>query len=301
MENRMHDRKHWPLIVVLTSHWVSMLGVALVTVAGCSWLLVLPAHMRGHVGNPYIGLLIFIAIPIVFFLGLVLIPIGMALAKHRVDAGIAAVQDRRTAWRRIAIFFVVMTALNVIIGSQVTYRAVTHMETVQFCGQSCHVMQPEFTAHQMAPHQQVACVGCHVAPGATGWAKSKMAGTRQLAGVVFNSFPRPIESAMESNRLVPAEETCEQCHSRDKFVAPSLRILTKYTDDEANTRTETVLMMLIGGGKYGGIHGVHMGPRVHVRYRAGDKKRAEIPWVEEPNANTRGTETFSSGRVAPDG
>ncbi len=294
----MHDRKHWPLIVVLTSHWVSMLGVALVTVAGCSWLLVLPAHMRGHVGNPYIGLLIFIAIPIVFFLGLVLIPIGMALAKHRVDAGIAAVQDRRTAWRRIAIFFVVMTALNVIIGSQVTYRAVTHMETVQFCGQSCHVMQPEFTAHQMAPHQQVACVGCHIAPGATGWAKSKMAGTRQLAGVVLNSYPRPIESAMENNRLVPAEETCEQCHSRDKFVAPSLRILTKYKDDEANTRTETVLMMLIGGGRYGGIHGVHMGPGVHVRYRAADKKRQNIPWVEYRNSDTGVTQAFVSGDAA---
>jgi hypothetical protein len=298
MENKMHDRKHWPFIVLLTSHWVSMLGVALVTVAGCSWLLVLPAHMRGHVDNPYIGLLIFIAIPIVFFLGLVLIPIGIALAKHRVSAGMAAVQDRRTAWRRIAIFFVVMTALNVIVGSQVTYRAVTHMETVQFCGQSCHVMQPEFTAHQMAPHQQVACVGCHVAPGATGWVKSKMAGTRQLAGVVLNSFPRPIESAMESNRLVPAEETCEQCHSREKFAAPSLRILTKYKDDEANTRTETVLMMLIGGGKYGGIHGVHMGPGIHVRYAAADKKRQNIPWVEYRNSDTGVTQTFVSGGTA---
>src|SRR6266851_882032 len=98
----MPDRKRLPFVVLLTSHWVSMFGVALVTVAGCSWLLILPAHMRGHVDNPYIGLLIFIAIPIVFFLGLVLIPIGIALAKHRVSAGISAVQDRRTAWRRIA-------------------------------------------------------------------------------------------------------------------------------------------------------------------------------------------------------
>src|SRR5260370_10602513 len=133
MENRMHDRKHWPLIVLLTSHWVSMLGVALVTVAGCSWLLVLPAHMRGHVGNPYIGLLIFIAIPIVFFLGLLLIPIGIALAKHRVGPGIAALQDPSAALPRIAIFFVVITLLHVIIASHVTYRPVTHMETVQLC------------------------------------------------------------------------------------------------------------------------------------------------------------------------
>jgi len=169
------------------------------------------------------------------------------------------------------------------------------METVQFCGQSCHVMQPEFTAHQMAPHQQVACIGCHVAPGASGWVKSKMAGTRQLAGVILNNFPRPIESAMESDRLVPSAETCEECHSRDKAAAPRLRVLTKYKDDEANTRTETVLMMLIGGGKYGGIHGVHMGPGVHVRYRTTDKKRQNIPWVEYRNSNTGVIQTYLAG------
>jgi hypothetical protein len=282
----------------MTSHWISMLGVALVTLAGCSWLFVLPAHLRGHVDNPYIGLLIFIAIPMVFFLGLILIPIGIALAHRRVRAGLALVDDRRTGWRRVAIFFGVMTMVNVLIGSQVTYRAVAHMETVQFCGQSCHVMQPEFTAHQVAPHQQVACVECHVAPGASGWVKSKMAGTRQLAGVILNNFPRPIQSAMESDRLVPSAETCEECHAREKFAAPRLRVLTKYKDDEANTRTETVLMMLIGGGKYGGIHGVHMGPGVHVRYRVADKKRQEIPWVEYRNSNTGVTQTYVAGAAA---
>ncbi len=205
-----------PLLVLMTSHWVSMLGVALVTLAGCSWLFVLPAHLRGHVENPYIGLLIFVAIPMFFFLGLILIPIGIALAHRRVRAGLALVDDRRTGWRRVAIFFGVMTVVNVLIGSQVTYRAVAHMETVQFCGQSCHVMQPEFTAHKMAPHQQVACIDCHVVPGASGWAKSKMAGTRQLMGVMLNNFPRPIESAMESDRLVPSAETCEECHATGK-------------------------------------------------------------------------------------
>jgi nitrate/TMAO reductase-like tetraheme cytochrome c subunit len=280
----MSEQQDRPFLVLLTSHWVSMLGVALVTLAGCSWLFVLPAHLRGHVDNPYIGLLIFIAIPIAFFLGLALIPIGVALAKRRVTAALNAVEDRRAAWRRLAVFFGVMTVVNVIIGSQITYRAVEHMETVQFCGQSCHVMKPEFTAHLSEPHSRVACVDCHVEPGASGWLKSKMAGTRQLMGVVFNNYPRPIESAMESNRLAPSAETCEQCHSRDKFTAPKLRVITKFKDDEANTRTETVLMMLIGGGARGGIHGVHMGPGVHIRYGAADKKRQNIPWVEYRNS-----------------
>src|SRR5262249_19116471 len=92
-----------PLFILLASHWVSMLGVALVTLAGFSWLFSLPAHMRGHVENPYIGLLVFVAIPIVFVAGLVLMPIGVVLAKRRVAAGLAGIGDRRAAARRTVI------------------------------------------------------------------------------------------------------------------------------------------------------------------------------------------------------
>ncbi len=141
--------------MLLASHWVSMLGTALVTLAGFSWLFLLPTICEGHVGNPYIGLLIFIAIPIVFFTGLALIPIGIALGRRNVKQDWENSMDRRSAWRRAALFFAIMTFANVIIGSQLTYRAVDHMETVQFCGQSCHVMKPEFTAHMQAPHQAV--------------------------------------------------------------------------------------------------------------------------------------------------
>ena len=112
-------------------------------------------------------------------------------------------------------FLGITTAANVVIGSQLSYRAVEHMETTQFCGQSCHVMKPEFTAHAAAPHAKVACVSCHVSPGATGWMHAKINGTRQLYQVVTNSFPRPIAAGLASGRLVGSEETCESCHDRD--------------------------------------------------------------------------------------
>ena len=143
-----------------------------------------------------------------------------------------------------------------------------HMETAQFCGQSCHVMKPEFTAHQNSPHANVLCVDCHVAPGAAGWVESKMAGTRQLFDVVFKRVHYPIESAMESNRLVPSRGTCEQCHWPQKFDAVKLRVLFHFQDDAANTQTQTVLMMLTGGGDLGGIHGKHLGPGVEIHYAA---------------------------------
>jgi hypothetical protein len=294
----MPDHPKQPVIVLLTSHWVTMAGVALVTLAGFSWLFALPANIRGNVSNPYIGLLTFIAIPVVFFAGLALIPIGIALGRRKAAEALNPPIDRRAAWRRAGMFFAIMTMANLVIGSQLTYRAVEHMETNQFCGQSCHVMKPEFTAHLLPPHQQIACATCHIVPGATGWIRAKMAGTNQLLAVTFNTFPRPIESGLESNRLVSSADTCEQCHARGKVIGPRLRMHSSFKDDEINTRTETVLMMLVGGGNTGGIHGAHMGPGVRIRYAASDKKRQTIPWVEYSNGGA--THTYLADGTTPD-
>jgi len=284
-----------PIFVLLTSHWVSMLGVALVTTAGFSWLFVLPTELRGHTSNPYIGIVVFILIPVIFVLGLVLMAFGMFLARRRIiraEQDLFTAGDRRAYIRRLAIFFAVTTTANVVIGTQGTYRAVEHMETPQFCGQSCHVMKPEFASHQNSPHARVACVDCHVAPGATGWVQSKMAGTRQFVDTVFKRVHYPIESAMESNRLVPARETCEGCHWPQMFDSVRLNVIFHFKDDEANTQSQTVLMMLTGGGSLGGIHGKHMGPGVEIHYAATDAKRQTIPWVEYRNRTTGETQAF---------
>ncbi len=291
----MTDDPKRPLLVLLFSHWVSMLGVALVTTAGFSWLFVLPIQLRGHASNPYIGIVVFILIPIIFIFGLVLIALGVFLARRRIESteeALLAAADRRAFIRRLAIFFAVTTAVNIIIGTQGTYRAVQHMETPQFCGQSCHVMKPEFVAHENSPHARVECVDCHVAPGAAGWVASKMAGTRQLRDVVFHRVHYPIESAMERNRLVPSRVTCEQCHWPQKFDSVKLRVIYHFQDDATNTQTQTVLMMLTGGGDLGGIHGKHVGPGVEISYASADPKRQTIPWVEYRNRNTSEVRTF---------
>lgn len=296
----MTDPHQRPALVLLTSHWIGMLGTGLVTLAVFSWLFVLPMHIRGYADNPYIGLLVFIAIPILFFAGWILIAIGIARAKRQVSETFSSVEYRRSGWRRAGLFFGIMTVANIVIGSQLTYSAVEHMEKVQFCGQSCHVMKPEFSAHQASAHQRVACAACHIAPGATGWIRAKMAGTRQLRDVMFKTYPRPIESAIESNRLVSSADTCEQCHAREKFIGPRVRILTRYKDDESNTRTETVLTMLIGGGRFGGIHGAHIGPGVHIRFAAADKKRQTIPWVSYRNSESGVTRTYVASDAKED-
>jgi hypothetical protein len=288
-----------PVISLLTSHWVSMLGVALTTTAGFSWLFVLPLHLRGKVDNPYMGILTFLIIPAILFAGLILIALGIVLARRRVVSEIEAATDPRAAWRKLGVFLALMTFVNVVIGTQATYKAVQHMETEQFCGQTCHVMKPEFTAWNHAPHSHVLCVECHVAPGASGWLASKMSGTRQLLAVVLNNYPRPIASAMESNRLVSSAETCERCHSRNRDVGAPLRVISTFKDDEKNTRTETVLMVHTGG-PLGGIHGAHMGPGVQIRYAAADAKRQTLPWVEYTDGKGA-VQTFTASGATPAG
>ncbi len=273
-----------PVWFLLTQHWLSLAGVALLATALISWLFVLPLQVHGHVDNPYVGIVIFLILPAIFFTGLALIPIGVYLSKRQIRKGLPEVIfDRKLALKRMAWFFGATTLLNIVIGTQVTYRAVEHMETPQFCGATCHSMAPEYAAYQNSPHSKVECVGCHVAPGVSGWIDSKASGTRQLIETVLNTYPRPIPSALESNRLVPARETCETCHWPQKFGGVRLRVFGKYADDEANTRSDTVLLMLVGGNKIAGIHGAHLGPGVHIRFAAADPKRQTIPWVEYQN------------------
>jgi nitrate/TMAO reductase-like tetraheme cytochrome c subunit len=290
-----------PVWYLITLHWVSLAGSAIVTTAVLSFLFVFPLQMRGHVDNPYIGIIVFLILPVVFFAGLLLIPIGIYLGKRRLQKDLVSAEfDRKAAIRRLVWFFGVTTLVNLVIGTQLTYRAVEHMETPQFCGQACHSMSPEFAAYQNSPHSRVACVECHVVPGAAGWIASKKAGTRQLIETIFDSYHRPIPSAIESNRLVPASETCENCHWPEKFGSARLRVITHYADDEKNARTQTVLMMMVGGSKFAGIHGKHFGPGIQIRFAAADAKRQGIPWVEYRNSNTGTTRTFVSDGSAPD-
>ncbi len=65
-----------------------------------------------------------------------------------------------------------------------------------------------------------------------------------------------------------------------KPMSPQLRVITKYKDDEANTPTQTVLMMMVDK-----IHAAHLAPGVAIRYAAADKKRQTIPWVEYRDAS----------------
>ena len=301
-EGPLHDRfRDRPVLVMVMNHWLSMLGLFLIGTALITWTFVLPFHVRGRVSNPYIGIVVFVIVPFIFLAGLAFVPLGIYLARRRVRAHLAvAIVDRKLALRRLGTFLGVTMLINVLVGTQLTYRAVEQMESVQFCGQACHVMRPEWKSHMVSPHARVACVECHVGEGAGGWIESKMAGTRQLFEVAFNTYPRPVPPALESGRLVPARETCEQCHWPEKFAAARLRVISKFAEDEFNSETQTVLMMMVGGSRTGGIHGKHFRPGVEIRFAASDARRQKIPWVEYKDTRSGETRVYVAGDASPD-
>jgi hypothetical protein len=289
------DPRKRPVLVMMTSHWLSMLGLFLVVTALVTWLVILPIQGGGG-PNPYIGIVVFVVVPILFVVGLLLVPLGIYLARRRIhdSLGGEATVEPGVAWRRLGLFFGVTALVNALVVSLVTYRAVHQMETVQFCGQTCHVMTPQAKAHPVSAHARLACVECHVGEGARGWFESKAAGTRQLFEVAFNSYPRPVPSPLASGRLVPTRETCEHCHNPEQFAPARLRVISRFAEEEANTETQTVLTMMVGGSRYGGIHGKHYGPGVEIRFAAADAQREKIPWVEYRNTNTGETRVYQT-------
>ena len=252
-------------LVYLSNNWISLLGVIVVTAATVTWLVFLPITLRGGILHPYFGMVVYLLLPGVFIGGLLLIPIGIYWNRRRkrvkgeFPASFPPLDPHNPELRKLAIFIASTTFLNIIISTQFSYSAVRYMDTVSFCGQTCHtVMQPEFTAHQRSPHSHVECVNCHIGSGAAWFVRSKFSGAGQVIGVLLNNYPRPIPAPVHNLR--PARETCETCHWPQKFGEDRLRDIASYGEDEQNTLSHTVLMLHLGGGaSRAGIHGRHLG------------------------------------------
>jgi nitrate/TMAO reductase-like tetraheme cytochrome c subunit len=134
-------------------------------------------------------------------------------------------------------------------GSVVAFTGVSMIqwtETADFCGR-CHTMAPELTAYHLGTHRDVDCGECHVEPGIMGWVESKLAGTRQLVGVVIGNYPTPIHPP--DHQLLPSPaDTCQKCHSLNDRSFAALRTTTAFAEDEENTREFVGLMIRPGGG-----------------------------------------------------
>jgi len=305
-DNSQPKSKGWlSPIIHLSNNWMSLVGVVLVTTATVFWLFLLPTTLKGETTSPYIGILVFMVLPAPFFAGLAMIPLGIWLKRRREGvSGIYPPDFPPLSWsnfelRKLAYFFCATTVINIAIASQISYGAINYMDSVTFCGQTCHtVMQPEYTAYQNSPHSRVECVKCHIGPGAGWFVKSKLSGVGQVIAVALHNYPTPIPTPVHNLR--PARETCEQCHWPQKYGEDRLKVISKYADDETNSLTKTVLLMKIGGGNHGvGIHGTHLGPGVVIEYGHADEARQNIPWVKYTDNGK--TTVYAAPDAKPDG
>jgi hypothetical protein len=297
MVNQGKGLKTWlSPYIYLSGNWLSRIGVVLVTTGAVLWLSLLPVILRGFTDSPYAGILTFMGLPAVFFGGLILIPLGIVLRarreRHRgvYPSDFPPLDFKNVELRKLLFFVGVTTVVNLIIGAQLLYSGVNYMDSVTFCGKTCHtVMQPEYVAYENSPHARVACVECHIGPGASWFVRSKLSGTYQVFATIFNAYPRPIPVPVTNLR--PARQTCEQCHWPARFEGNRLAVIPHYSDDETNSLSKTVLLMHVGGGYgQGGIHGAHVGPGITIRYGS-DASRQKMNWVEYNNAQT-GKETL---------
>jgi len=264
---------------------VSLLGIAIATAMAWVFLALLAVYFLGYLDNPYIGLVLFVAIPAAFVFGLLLIPIGVRRERRRAPGVVPdwPVLDLRDAHQRsVTIAVLTLTFVNVLIVSIAAYGGVHYMETTAFCGTVCHTtMEPEYVAHQRGPHAQIECVQCHVGPGAGPLVQSKLAGTRQLFEVVMNRVPRPVPPPPEL--ISSTRATCESCHWPERFIGDRTRIIREFGNDEKNTESDTTLQLHVGGGSRArgvgtGIHW-HMNLDNEIEFVVATDKPDSIPYV----------------------
>ena len=284
---------------------ISLAGGAITSASGVTMIGYWLVEIFGRPNdNPYLGIIFFLLLPALFVAGLVLIPVGVFARRRKlqkagqIPLAYPKIDLNDRMFRHGLDIVLVATIVNLLVVAMASYRGASYMDSPQFCGQSCHVMHPEYTAYRISAHSHVACVECHIGSGARSYFEAKVNGTKQLLEVSFDRVPTPIPSPVTSLR--PAREICEGCHTPAKFVGEKLLVKSTFADDEQNTETQTVVVLHLGGvdslSHLSGIHGVHLG---HIEYVATDPTRTNIPWVQRRNPD--GSETVYATAAAGNG
>jgi hypothetical protein len=287
------------------NNWLSLVGGAITTASAMVLVGFWVVSVLGHGGsaNPYLGILFDLLLPAVFVLGLILILAGILvrrsylLSTDQVPSFFPEVSLHDPVFRHGLGFVIVATTINFIIVGIGCYRGVAYMDTVSFCGNTCHVMAPENAAYHVSSHAGVVCTECHVAPGTAGYIHAKVNGTAQLFMVVADHYPKPI---MADNKVPVASATCLNCHNPHAEMGDKLRVDTAFADDAANTPNTSLTLLHVGGqdslGHLTGIHGAHL---EKIEYIATDTTDQNIPWVRKTNPDGSTTDFVVSGTPVP--
>ena len=224
---------------------VFLVGAALATAMAALFVVFVLLDLLGLLTNPYAGLLVFVAMPVLFVAGLLLIPFGAWLTARAVAARPTTRRNGRSstcatpATATVAVGVLALTLVNIVIVSIAAYGGVHYMESAAFCGQVCHTtMEPQAVAHQAWPHARV-----WRAPSATSAlapARSSRPSWRargSCSQVMTNRVPKPVPPPVgldSGRRRRPASSATR----RRRRHGDELRVLREYASDEANTEID---------------------------------------------------------------
>ena len=180
-------------------NWMSLAGFVIAANSLLVILVLFLFSLFSAQSNTYLGLYIYIIVPMFLVIGLLMIPLGIILRIRKKettpeDPGnwpVFNLNDPK--FRSGFITISVITVILLLISAMGSYKAFQYTESVEFCGKLCHqVMEPEYVSYQHSPHARVACVECHVGEGADWYMKSKLSGLYQVYSVTFKKYSRPI-------------------------------------------------------------------------------------------------------------
>jgi hypothetical protein len=292
-------------------NWTSILGASIAVIAFFLIVFFFVISVLFDQGSSYMGLIIYIVLPIFMVIGMLLIPIGMLIQIRRNKKQIFISEGMR--WPKVDLndqkhrnaftLFVVISFIFLFLSSIGSYEAFVYSESVPFCGTLCHeVMEPEYVTYQKSAHAKVACVECHVGEGADWYMRSKLSGLYQVYAVTTNNFPRPIPTPLANLR--PARETCEHCHWPEKFYPNRIKNEQHFLADENNTEWNIQLTMKTGPDHHTqklseGIHW-HINPNVKIEFMSADNKSEYIQWIKYTNKETGEEHIYEDTMMTPD-
>ncbi len=166
---------------------ISLAGGAITTASGVTMIGYWLEEMFGRPNdNPYLGIIFFLILPALFVPGCCSSRWASMCAAEscrrpgRFRRSIPKIDLNDRIFRHGVDIVLVATIVNLLVVSVASYRGAAYMDSPQFCGQSCHVMHPEYTAYKISAHSHVACVECHIGSGAEAYFAAKVNGTKQL-------------------------------------------------------------------------------------------------------------------------
>lgn len=278
----------------ISTNWTGTVGVALTTSAFLLFVFFELLRIAGILTNSYIGLITYMALPALFILGLILVPIGWwqyrrATGRTTEELLTQRFPDDMTRAKRLGSSlvgtFALLTVINLLFLGIGGARMVHFMDSPKFCGTACHqIMEPEWTAYQNSPHAHVRCVDCHVGEGAEALLNAKLNGLWQVVSATFELYERPVPTPV--HQLRPARETCEKCHWPAKVFGNRVKTYAKFGMDEESTPAYSTLSLKVGSESQTGTIHWHVGEENEVRYQAADEKRMAMEWVEVRRGDT---------------